>query len=326
MSLLEVQDIVTQFKTDHGILKAVRGVSFTIDKGETVGVVGESGCGKSVTARSVMRLIPDPPGKISAGQILFKGKDVLKMSEGEMQKVRGNEISMIFQDPMTSLNPVFTIHYQLDEILRLHQPQLSKQQRYDRCLEMLKLVRIPSPEQRLKQYPHELSGGMRQRVMIAIALACEPSLLIADEPTTALDVTVQAQILKLMNELQERVGTAIMLITHDLGVVAETCKRIIVMYLGQVVETGSAREIFDNPRHPYTIGLTNSIPKLHAERSKDPLPTIEGVVPSLRNIPVGCSFAERCPFKQERCLTERPDLTVQEDGRQVRCFYPQGGE
>ena len=326
MSLLEVQDIVTQFKTDHGILKAVRGVSFTIDKGETVGVVGESGCGKSVTARSVMRLIPDPPGKISEGQILFKGKDVLKMSEGEMQKVRGNEISMIFQDPMTSLNPVFTIHYQLDEILRLHQPQLSKQQRYDRCLEMLKLVRIPSPEQRLKQYPHELSGGMRQRVMIAIALACEPSLLIADEPTTALDVTVQAQILKLMNELQERVGTAIMLITHDLGVVAETCKRIIVMYLGQVVETGSAREIFDNPRHPYTIGLTNSIPKLHAERSKDPLPTIEGVVPSLRNIPVGCSFAERCPFKQERCLTERPDLTVQEDGRQVRCFYPQGGE
>jgi peptide/nickel transport system ATP-binding protein/oligopeptide transport system ATP-binding protein len=326
MSLLEVQDIVTQFKTDHGILKAVRGVSFTIDKGETVGVVGESGCGKSVTARSVMRLIPDPPGKISAGKILFKGKDVLKMSEGEMQKVRGNEISMIFQDPMTSLNPVFTIHYQLDEILRLHQPQLSKQQRYDRCLEMLKLVRIPSPEQRLKQYPHELSGGMRQRVMIAIALACEPSLLIADEPTTALDVTVQAQILKLMNELQERVGTAIMLITHDLGVVAETCKRIIVMYLGQVVETGSAREIFDNPRHPYTIGLTNSIPKLHAERSKDPLPTIEGVVPSLRNIPVGCSFAERCPFKQERCLTERPDLTVQEDGRQVRCFYPQGGE
>jgi oligopeptide/dipeptide ABC transporter ATP-binding protein len=292
--------------------------------GETVGLVGESGCGKSVTARSLMRLIPTPPGNISGGQVLFEGRDLLSVSEAEMRKIRGNHISMIFQDPMTSLNPVFKIRFQLEEVLALHQPELSREQRRERALEMMRKVKIPSPEQRLEEYPHQLSGGMRQRVMIAMALACRPTLLLADEPTTALDVTVQAQILKLMNELKEDIGTSILLITHDLGVVAEVCDRVLVMYLGQVVESGTVEEIFTRPQHPYTMRLMESIPKMQDHRVEGArLQTIRGIVPSLHNIPRGCSFQERCDVSQSKCRDYRPDLTASEGRTDVRCFFPQ---
>jgi len=325
MSLLQVKDLVTEFKTDQGVVRALRGISFDIKAGETVGLVGESGCGKSVSARSIMRLIPNPPGKISEGEIIFDGKDVLKMSEKEMRAIRGNKISMIFQDPMTSLNPVLRIDYQLEEVLALHQPNLSKAERRQVALDMMKKVKIPSPEQRLREYPHQLSGGMRQRVMIAIALACRPTLLLADEPTTALDVTVQAQILNLMAELREDIGTAILLITHDLGVVAEVCDRVMVMYLGEVVESGPVEQIFANPQHPYTISLMKSIPKITASRkSGERLDTIRGVVPSLHNVPKGCSFRERCDFAKEVCDTDHPELKETTNGTCYRCFFPQG--
>lgn len=322
MSLLQVKDLETRFKTESGWVTAVRGVSFDINAGETVGLVGESGCGKSVTARSVMRLIPTPPGEISGGQLRFDGEDLLSLSDAKMRKIRGNQISMIFQDPMTSLNPVFKIGFQLEEVLALHQPELSRAQRYEVALDMLKKVKIPSPEQRLTEYPHQLSGGMRQRVMIAMALACRPKLLLADEPTTALDVTVQAQILQLMNDLKRDIGTAILLITHDLGVVAEVCDKVLVMYLGQVVESGTVEQIFTRPQHPYTIRLMESIPKIERVRRKR-LETIPGIVPSLHNIPAGCSFQERCSVSESKCRFQRPPLTFDERGAAVRCFFPQ---
>ncbi len=325
MSLLEVKNLVTEFKTEDGWVRAVRGVSFEIKPGETVGIVGESGCGKSVTARSIMRLIPVPPGNIASGEVLLEGEDLLKMSENDIRKVRGNHISMIFQDPMTSLNPVLRIGFQLEEALKLHQTHLSAQERYNVALDMMKRVKIPSPEQRIREYPHQLSGGMRQRVMIAMALACRPKLLLADEPTTALDVTVQAQILNLMKELQEEIGTAIMLITHDLGVVADVCDRILVMYLGQIVEAGTAKEVFSRPQHPYTISLMKSIPKIRGKRVPgERLDTIRGMVPSLHKIPKGCSFAERCDFAQEKCREHQPELNWHSDTAAERCFFPQG--
>ncbi len=327
MPLLEVKNLVTEFNTENGWVQALRGVSFHINAGETVGLVGESGCGKSVTARSVMRLIPDPPGKIASGEVLFEGKDLLKLSDSKMRTIRGNDISMIFQDPMTSLNPVLRIGYQLEEALKLHQKELSAEKRRNVALEMMQKVRIPSPEQRLREYPHQLSGGMRQRVMIAMALACRPRLLLADEPTTALDVTVQAQILDLMKELREDIGTAIMLITHDLGVVAEVCDRVLVMYLGQVVEAGSVQEVFSNPQHPYTLSLMKSIPKIRGHREPGKrLDTIRGIVPSLSQIPKGCSFAARCDFAQDKCLEERPELSFSSELRGQRCFFPQGNQ
>lgn len=330
MSLLQVKNLETRFKTEHGWINAVRGVSFDIQAGETLGLVGESGCGKSVTARSLMRLIPEPPGQISGGEVLFEGRDLLKVSHSELRKIRGNDISMIFQDPMTSLNPVFRIGFQLEEVLALHQPELSKAQRRDVALDMMRKVKIPSPAQRLNEYPHQLSGGMRQRVMIAMALACRPKLLLADEPTTALDVTVQAQILHLMNGLKRDIGTAILLITHDLGVVAEVCDRVVVMYLGQIVETGTVEEIFRNPQHPYTIRLMESIPKIRPKSTAPKrLETIPGIVPSLHNIPFGCSFEERCNVSQERCRHSRPELKyaqANEGKTDVRCFFPQSTE
>lgn len=325
MSLLEVKNLVTEFKTEEGWVQAVRGVSFYVNPGETVGLVGESGCGKSVTARSIMRLIPQPPGRIPEGQVLFKGQDLLALDEYEMRKIRGNQISMIFQDPMTSLNPVLRVGFQLEEALMLHQKELTSKQRQDVALEMMRKVKIPSPEQRLQEYPHQLSGGMRQRVMIAMALACRPKLLLADEPTTALDVTVQAQILHLLQELREDFDTAIVLITHDLGVVAEVCDRIMVMYLGEIVEAGTTTEVFGNPKHPYTVSLMRSIPKIRGHREPGArLQTIRGMVPTLDKIPIGCSFAQRCDFAQERCRNEHPTLEYLSETTAQRCFYPQG--
>jgi oligopeptide/dipeptide ABC transporter ATP-binding protein len=309
--ILEVKNLETSFRVEEGTLKAVDDVSFDVYAGKTLGIVGESGCGKSVTSLSIMRLIPNPPGKITGGQILYKGKNLLDLSPAEMRKVRGNDISMIFQEPMTSLNPVFTIGNQLIEAIDLHQ-DLTKKECREKAIEMLKLVGIPSPETRIDDYPHQLSGGMRQRVMIGMALSCNPQVLIADEPTTALDVTIQAQILDLLKELQDRVGMAIILITHDLGVVAEVCDDVMVMYAGRVAEQGKVEEIFRNPKHPYTKGLLNSIPTL----SKDPtgkakkkrLETIPGIVPNLLELPVGCRFQERCSYVIDDCRKAEPEL------------------
>ncbi len=325
--ILEVKNLETSFKLEDGVVKAVDDVSFNVYKGKTLGIVGESGCGKSVTSLSIMRLIPNPPGKISGGQIIYNGKNLLDYSPAEMRKIRGNEISMIFQEPMTSLNPVFTIGNQLIEAIELHQKLSSKECR-EKAIEMLKLVGIPSPATRIDDYPHQLSGGMRQRVMIAMALSCNPHVLIADEPTTALDVTIQAQILELLRELQDRVGMAMILITHDLGVVAEVCDDVMVMYAGRVVETGTVEEIFKNPKHPYTRGLLNSIPTL----SKDPtgkakkkrLETIPGIVPSLLDLPKGCRFQDRCTFVKDACRTSEPELRVIKSGEHldhsIRCI------
>lgn len=291
--LLEVKNLRTFFYTDDGIAKAVDDVSYDLDKGETLGLVGESGCGKSVSALSIMRLIPDPPGKIVGGEIFFKGEDLVKKTEREMQDVRGNDIAMIFQEPMTSLNPVFKCGDQIDEAVMLHQ-NVSKEEAKKRSIEMLRLVGIPGPEQRYGEYPHQLSGGLRQRVMIAMALSCNPEILIADEPTTALDVTVQAQILELIKKLQRELGMAVIMITHDLGVIAEVCDRVAVMYASKVAEYSFADELFYNPKHPYTLGLLNSIPKLN--KGKDRLNTIEGTVPAATNYPTGCHFATRCKY------------------------------
>jgi oligopeptide/dipeptide ABC transporter ATP-binding protein len=309
--VLEVKNLRTSFFTEDGEVKAVDDVSFDVFKGKTLGIVGESGCGKSVTSLSIMRLIPNPPGRIVGGEILYKGKDLAKLPLGEMRAIRGNEISMIFQEPMTSLNPVFTIGNQIREAIALHQ-DLSKSAIRDKAVEMLKLVGIPSPEKRVEDYPHQLSGGMRQRVMIAMALSCNPNVLIADEPTTALDVTIQAQILDLLRDLQQKVGMGIILITHDLGVVAEMADEVAVMYAGRVVERGDVREIFANPKMPYTRGLLNSIPTL----SKDPtgrvkksrLETIPGIVPNLLHLPKGCRFQERCTFVIDACRQAEPEL------------------
>ncbi|MBZ4660270.1 MAG: transporter ATP-binding protein [Desulfacinum sp.] len=316
--LLEVQNLKTYFFTDRGVAKAVDDVSFSLDTGKTLCVVGESGCGKSVTALSIMRLIPEPPGRIVGGRILFEGTDLVGLSEARMRSIRGNKISMIFQEPMTSLNPVFRVGDQIAEVLELHE-NMKKADAMDRAVELLRMVGIPSPESRVRDYPHQMSGGMRQRVMIAMALACNPKLIIADEPTTALDVTIQAQILELMEELSRTTGTAILLITHDLGVVAETAEHVVVMYAGRVVEEAPVRELFHDPLHPYTRGLMRSIPSMSDDERRR-LEAIPGVVPSLLALPVGCKFNDRCRHAFDRCLAEEPPLTTPKDGHSVRCW------
>ncbi len=315
--LLEVDNLSVQFSTDAGLLTAVDGVSFTVREGEVLGLVGESGCGKSVTALSIMGLIMDPPGRISDGAIWFEGENLVSKSESDMRKIRGNRMSMVFQEPMTSLNPVLTIGDQVIEAITLHQ-QVGKQQATTKAINLLQSVEIPSVESRLSEYPHQLSGGMRQRVMIAMALASNPRLLIADEPTTALDVTIQAQILDLMRQLRTELGTAILLITHDLGVIAEMADRIAVMYAGQIVEIAGVDAVFEMPAHPYTSGLLASIPRIHDDKNR--LDTIDGLVPSLANMPRGCRFSARCGRADKRCRDERPDLIEFASGHMVRCF------
>ncbi|WP_394821181.1 ABC transporter ATP-binding protein [Pendulispora albinea] len=307
--LLRVRDLVTTFRGDHGTVRAVDGVSFDVAAGQTVGVVGESGCGKSVTALSLLRLIPSPPGYIESGTIELRGKNLLALREREMRDVRGNEISMVFQEPMTSLNPVYTVGAQIVEAILLHQ-KMSRREAYAQARELLRHVGISSPETNVDAYPHQLSGGMRQRVMIAMALACRPALLIADEPTTALDVTIQAQILELIHKLQGELGMSILLITHDLGVIAEYTEHVIVMYAGRIVESGPVREVFARPRHPYTHGLMASVPRLgQSRRSRVArLPTIDGMVPDLRHLPGGCRFADRCKLVIDACREEEPEL------------------
>jgi oligopeptide/dipeptide ABC transporter ATP-binding protein len=320
--LVDVRGLRTYFKTEAGIAKAVDGVSFQIHAGEVVGLVGESGSGKSVTALSILRLIPDPPGKIVEGSILYKGRDLLKLSWPEMREIRGNEISMIFQEPMTSLNPVFTIGMQLMEAVLEHE-RVPNEVAFDRSVKMLELVGIPDPASRMKAYPHQFSGGMRQRVMIAMALACNPSLLIADEPTTALDVTIQAQILELMLKIKdERKDAAILLITHNLAVVAETCHRVIVMYGGRIQEIAPVRELFRNPQHPYTRGLLASLPSVDGPK-QERLRTIPGNVPGILDLPPGCKFVTRCPERFEPCDLREPELIETSPGHWVRCHLMQ---
>ena len=324
--LLEVKNLVVQFRTDRGKVTAVNGVDFELYKGQTLGIVGESGSGKSVTALSVMRLIPNPPGEIARGEIFFRGQNLLKLPLDEMRKIRGNKIAMIFQEPMTSLNPVFTVGNQIEEVFALHQQEFSKSERRNQGIELLKMVGIPSPERRYLEYPHQMSGGMRQRVMIAMSLACRPDILIADEPSTALDVTIQAQILELMKKLQSDLGMAIIMITHDLGVVAETCDHVAVMYCGQMVEKSDIKTVFSRPRHPYTKGLLESIPSYDSTKNKEKgrLPTIEGMVPSLLELPAGCSFQDRCQFVSEDCRGRQgmPQLKNLAQGHEVSCFNP----
>ena len=317
--LLEVQELRTSFTSASGMVRAVDGVSWDIEPGETVALVGESGCGKSVSALSVMRLVAGPAGRIEGGRILFKGRDLLALGEPEMNAIRGREIAMVFQEPMTSLNPVHTVGAQIAEAVRIHQG-LSGATALARAVEMLALVRIPTPQRRVHDYPHQFSGGMRQRVMIAIALACNPKLLIADEPTTALDVTIQAQILDLLAELKDRLGMAIMLITHAMGVVAEVAQRVVVMYAGMVVEEASVEELFANPRHPYTQGLIRSIPRVdRAAAHKERLEAIPGTVPSLLNPPTGCRFAARCKYAMDICVRGMPPLKEVGPGHRVAC-------
>jgi oligopeptide/dipeptide ABC transporter ATP-binding protein len=315
--LLEVRDLRTYFHTEEGVARAVDGVSFAVGRGQTLGLVGESGCGKSVSAFSIMRLVPDPPGRIEAGQVLFKGRDLLALDEEEMRRVRGDDIAMIFQEPMTSLNPVLTCGFQIAEAVVLHQ-QVPMQEARVRAVEMLHLVGIPAPEQRIDEYPHQLSGGMRQRVMIAMALSCNPDVLIADEPTTALDVTIQAQILALLESLQESLQMAIVMITHDLGVIAETADQVAVMYAGQIVEHAETQALFAHPRHPYTRGLLRSIPRLDDEQER--LDIIPGVVPDARSFPQGCRFAPRCPLADAHCRAEAPPLEEVEAGHWASCW------
>ncbi len=331
--LLEIRGLTTAFHTDEGSLRAVDDVSLVIPRGATVGVVGESGCGKSVTALSVMRLVPEPPGKLEAGEILFEGRDLMKLSEREMRGLRGNDIAMIFQEPMSSLNPVYRVGAQIGESLRLHR-KMSKKDAEARAVQLLRQVGIPAPEQRVRDYPHSLSGGMRQRVMIAMALACEPKLLIADEPTTALDVTIQAQILTLLRDLQRDTGMSVMLITHDLGVVAEVADFVVVMYAGRVVETARTEELFANPQHPYTRGLMGSLPGVRKrsesatakqqDGSRRRLATIRGVVPDLRSLPAGCRFRDRCDVAIAACAAEEPKLLGKGEHR-AACFVAELG-
>jgi peptide/nickel transport system ATP-binding protein len=328
-SLLEIRNLKTQFSAGGSHVLAVDDVSFSIPPGGTLGVVGESGCGKSVTALSVMRLIADPPGRIVGGQILFKGQDLLALPEAKMREIRGHKISMVFQEPMTSLNPVFTVGDQIGEAVRLHQ-RLDRRAARERSIEMLKQVGIPAPEQRVDAYPHQMSGGMRQRVMIAMALACNPDLLIADEPTTALDVTIQAQILELIRTLQKERRMAVMLITHDLGVVAETCDEVVVMYAGRVVERATVRELFARPAHPYTAGLMRSIPSFEDAEAAGSLPTgerrrlraIPGTVPSLRELPAGCRFRDRCDRAIDICAQVDPPLEPKRGSQLAACHNP----
>jgi peptide/nickel transport system ATP-binding protein len=317
--LLQVQDLHTYFHTEEGVVKAIDGVVFCIRRGETLGLVGESGCGKSVTALSIMRLIR-PPGRIEQGKILFNQRDLLGYNEAEMRQIRGNQISMIFQEPMTSLNPVFTLGDQIGEVIQLHQ-RLKRGKAMDLAVEMLRKVGIPDPEMRLREYPHQMSGGMRQRVMIAMALSCHPQMMIADEPTTALDVTIQAQVLDLLNHLKDETGTSILLITHDLGVVAEMAQAVAVMYTGRIMEYAGAEELFTWPQHPYTVGLMGSIPKIDAAVSENKmLQVIPGALPSLLNLPAGCSFRERCPRAFDRCGRETPPLFAVGEDHLVRCW------
>jgi oligopeptide/dipeptide ABC transporter ATP-binding protein len=319
--LIQVKNLRTSFFTPEGEVRAVDGVSFEIREGKTLGLVGESGCGKSVTSLSIMRLIASPPGQIVGGEIFYRGRDLLKLNKEEMRKIRGNEISMIFQEPMTSLNPVFTVGNQIGEAIRLHQG-LGKKETRAKTIEMLRLVKIADPESRVDAYPHQLSGGMRQRVMIAMALSCNPSLLIADEPTTALDVTIQAQILELMKELQQKIGMALLLITHDLGVVAERADEVAIMYGGKIVERGSTQTIFARPFHPYTVGLLNSLPGTRGKKKKR-LDAIPGVVPSPLDLPSGCRFRDRCPKAAGICAEAEPPLAELEPGHFAACYFPE---
>jgi peptide/nickel transport system ATP-binding protein len=323
--LLDVRHLSTDFVMKRGTIHAVIDMSFSVRKGEVVAIVGESGSGKSVTSLSVMGLL-QPPGRVASGEIVYKGRNLLELSASEMRDIRGNHISMIFQEPMTSLNPVFTIENQLTESIRTHM-KLGRKAATARAIEMLRLVGIPSPEKRIHDYPHQMSGGMRQRVMTAMALSCDPDLLVADEPTTALDVTIQAQILALINELRDKLGMAVLLITHDLGVVAETADRVVVMYCGQVVEQATADQIFERPMHPYTLGLLESIPTMEDTDADEPLYMIPGMVPNPLNMPKGCAFADRCARRMDRCAREMPPLYEAED-RQLRCFLfdPAAGE
>ncbi len=314
--LLKVKNLKTYFFTHEGTVKAVDEVSFSVNQGKTLGLVGESGCGKSVTALSIMRLIPNPPGKIVSGEIWFEGKNLLKLDDKQIRKIRGKKISMIFQEPMTSLDPVFTIGHEIVEAIQLHQG-LNKDEAKKKAIEALKIVGIPDAEKRIDHYPHQLSGGMRQRVMIAMALSCNPTLLIADEPTTALDVTIQAQILRLINDLKDKFGASVMLITHNLGVIAEMCDYVAVMYAGHIVEYTNVDTLFHNPLHPYTRGLHKSIPRLDLEIER--LDTIKGLVPNLLNLPSGCPFHPRCDFCFKRCVEEMPELIEIEDSHLVKC-------
>jgi peptide/nickel transport system ATP-binding protein len=316
-ALLEIRNLVTEFRSGGNVVRAVDGVSFSVARGETLGIVGESGCGKSVTSLSIMRLLPSPPGRVAAGEIRFDGRDILPLPEDAMRKIRGNDIAMIFQEPMTSLNPVHTVGEQIIETIQLHRT-MSRAEARSRALDMLRLVRIPSPETRIDDYPHQLSGGMRQRVMIAMALACDPKILIADEPTTALDVTIQAQILDLMRDLRTRTGAAIVLITHDLGVVAEIAHRVLVMYAGGIVEEAPVEALFGDPQHPYTLGLLGSIPKLQGEEER--LAAIRGMVPNPYAMPAGCRFNPRCPLADARCRTKAPPLVEIKPGHRSACW------
>jgi len=318
--LLEISGLKTYFDTDDGTVRAVDGVDLTIDRGETLGVVGESGCGKTVTAMTVLKLIQMPPGRIAAGSVVWRGRDLVPLSATEMRKIRSKEIAIIFQEPMTSLNPVYTVGQQIAEVLRLHEG-LNRRDAMDRTVEMLRLVNIPTPERRVHDYPHQFSGGMRQRVMIAMALSCNPQLLIADEPTTALDVTIQAQILDLLSEMKSRLGMAIMLITHAMGVVAETAQRVVVMYAGRVVEEASVERLFAQPLHPYTQGLIRSIPRIDTSvGKKQRLEAISGLVPSLIDPPPGCRFAPRCKFAKPACAEAEPELRAVETDHKVACI------
>jgi peptide/nickel transport system ATP-binding protein len=319
-TLLEIRGLKTQFATDDGIVRAVDGVDLTIDRGETLGVVGESGCGKTVTAMTVLKLIHMPPGRIAAGSILWQGRDLVPLGPEEMRAIRSKEIAIIFQEPMTSLNPVYTVGEQIAEVIRLHEG-MNRRDAMDRAVEMLRLVNIPTPERRVRDYPHQFSGGMRQRVMIAMALSCDPKLLIADEPTTALDVTIQAQILDLLGEMKSRFGMAIMLITHAMGVVAETAQRVVVMYAGRVVEEASVEQLFAQPLHPYTQGLIRSIPRIDTSVGKKVrLEAIGGMVPSLIDPPPGCRFAARCKFAMPACTEAVPELRAVEADHKVACI------
>lgn len=317
--LLQIKELRTHFHTERGRVTAVDGITLHVEEGEILGVVGESGCGKSVTSQSILRLFDEKRTVQYEGDIQFKGKSLFKMSNSNLQKIRGNDISMIFQDPLSSLNPVYTIGYQITESIILHQ-KLPKQKAYEKAVEMLRLTGIPAPEKRVNEFPHELSGGMRQRAMIAMALACQPELLIADEPTTALDVTIQAQILDLIIRLNQEMNMSVIFITHDLGVIAEICTRVVVMYLGQIVEEGDIEKLFSNPLHPYTKGLMKSIPQMDGDRSQI-LHVIEGTVPSLHDVPNGCRFASRCPFADDLCRAEMPELKIDKTGQKVRCWH-----
>jgi oligopeptide/dipeptide ABC transporter ATP-binding protein len=318
--LLEIKNLSTHFHTDFGVIRAVDRVHLALDEGDTLGVVGESGCGKTVLALSIMRLVPTPPGKIVSGNVIFNGVDLLKLDDAEMRRIRGKDISMVFQEPMTSLNPVLRIGDQITEIIKLHLG-LGGRDATDRAVEMLSLVGMPSPAAVIRNYPHQMSGGMRQRVMIAMALCCGPKLMLADEPTTALDVTIQAQILELIRKLKREVGTSVILITHDLGVIAEAAEHVAIMYTGQIVEYASVENLFSAPLHPYTVGLMESIPRIDATRGRDEyLKVIPGIVPSLHNLPQGCTFQDRCPHTMEICRKEEPHLKEHLPGHTVHCW------